>query len=85
MLVVDQRDQQMLERRIFVAAPAGLAERIMEGLFKLASETGHLDDYSPPAEEPTGLAKQCHTPVRGNQEPGRRFSPVYRVEGLAGR
>jgi hypothetical protein len=85
MFVVDQRDQQVLEGRILVPALAGLPQGIVQGLFEFASETGHLDDYSPPAEEPTGLAKQCHTPVRGNQEPWRRFSPVYRVAGLAGR
>ena len=42
MLVVDQRDQQMLERGIFVAALARLAQRIVEGLFELAGETWHL-------------------------------------------
>ena len=39
--VVDQRDQQMLERRIFVAALLRLAKRIVQGLFEFARETGH--------------------------------------------
>jgi hypothetical protein len=47
MLVVDQRDQQMFERRIFVPAAAGLPKRVVKGLFELASETGHLSGYSP--------------------------------------
>ena len=42
MLVVDQRDQQMLEGRIFVPAAAGFGQRVVEGLFEFASETGHL-------------------------------------------
>ena len=42
MLVVDQRDQQMLEGRIFVAAPAGFAQRVVQGFFEFASETRHL-------------------------------------------
>ena len=41
MLVVDQRDQQMLERRIFVAAAARFAQRIVKGLLELPGETGH--------------------------------------------
>jgi hypothetical protein len=41
MLVVDQRDQQMLERGIFVAALARFAEGIVQGLFEFAGETWH--------------------------------------------
>jgi hypothetical protein len=78
MLVVDQRDQQMFEGRILVPALAGLPQGIVEGLFEFASETRHLGYHSPPAEEPTGLRKQCHTHRRGNQGAGSGFSPDYR-------
>src|SRR6185437_15936736 len=57
MFVVDQRNQKVLEGRILVPALAGLPQGIVEGLFEFASETRHLDGHSPPAEEPTGLAK----------------------------
>ena len=40
-LVVDQRQQQMLERRIFVAAFIGEGQRAMEGLFETAGECRH--------------------------------------------
>jgi hypothetical protein len=46
MLVVDERDQKVLQRRIFVAAAAGLAKRVVEGLFELASEGRHLVGHS---------------------------------------
>ena len=42
MLIVHQRDQQVLEGRIFVPAAAGFPQRIVEGLFEVASETRHL-------------------------------------------
>src|SRR4051794_15015509 len=42
MLVVDERDQEVLESRIFVPPTAGFAERVMEGLFELASGTRHF-------------------------------------------
>src|SRR5215207_3401944 len=41
MLVVDQRHQQMLERRIFVAPLAGFAKGVVQGLFELGGETWH--------------------------------------------
>src|SRR6185369_65676 len=47
-LVVDERDQEVLQGRIFVPAAAGLAKRVVEGLFELTSETGHyLLDSAP--------------------------------------
>ena len=41
MFVVDQRDQQMLERRIFVATAVRFLKRIVQRLFEFASETWH--------------------------------------------
>jgi hypothetical protein len=55
MFVVDQSDQQVLEGRILVAALGRLIQRIVQGLFEFASETRHLDDYSPPPEKPAGF------------------------------
>ena len=56
MLVVDQRDQQMLEGRILVPAAAGLPKRIVEGLFEFASKTRHLGWSLPcPRREPAGF------------------------------
>ena len=37
-LIVDQREQQMLERRVFLVALAGERKRLMEGLFETAGE-----------------------------------------------
>jgi hypothetical protein len=45
-LIVDQRDQKVFEGRVLVPAAAGFTQRVMEGLFELASETGHLDGHS---------------------------------------
>ena len=39
--VVDQREQQMLQRRIFVTAAARLGEGVVERLFELAGEGRH--------------------------------------------
>ena len=39
--IVDQREQQMLERRIFVVALIGERERTMKRLFQAARETWH--------------------------------------------
>jgi hypothetical protein len=44
MAIVDQRHEQMLKRRIFVTTAARLPKRIVEGLFELAGETGHLGE-----------------------------------------
>jgi hypothetical protein len=41
MLVVDERDQQVLEGRVLVPALAGFPQGIVEGLFEFASETRH--------------------------------------------
>jgi hypothetical protein len=41
MAVIDQRHEQMLQRRIFVAAAARFPKRIVKGLFELAGETWH--------------------------------------------
>jgi hypothetical protein len=40
-LIVDQRQQQVLERGIFVPPLARIAERCVEGLFEVGCETGH--------------------------------------------
>ena len=37
-LVVDQRQQQMLERRVFLVALVGERQRLMQGLFETAGE-----------------------------------------------
>ena len=50
MFVVDERDQKMFEGRILMPALAGLPQRVVEGLFEFASETRHLDYYSPLSE-----------------------------------
>jgi hypothetical protein len=55
MLVVDKRDQQVLEGGIFVAALARLPKRIVEGLFELASETRPLGCSPTPAAKAHGL------------------------------
>ena len=39
--IVDQRQQQMFERGIFMAAFGRLGERRMQGFFKALGETGH--------------------------------------------
>ncbi len=39
--VVDQREQQMLERRIFVMALVGDGQRLVEGFFERSGEYGH--------------------------------------------
>ena len=39
--IVDQRQQQMFERRIFVAALVGERERLTKGLFERAGEYRH--------------------------------------------
>src|SRR5436190_2566724 len=46
MLIIDQRNQQVLESRIFVAAAARLPQGVVKGLFELARKTGHLDGHS---------------------------------------
>ena len=40
-LVIDQRQQEVLERRIFVPPLGRIAERIVERAFKILGETGH--------------------------------------------
>ena len=45
-LVVDQGEKQMLERRIFVAALIGDRERAMKRLLKTAGECRHRGSYS---------------------------------------
>ena len=44
--VVDQRQQQMLERRIFVTALVGERERSTEGLFERAGENRHRAPFT---------------------------------------
>src|SRR4029077_8854884 len=55
MLVVDERNQQVLEGRILMAALAGLPQRVVEGLFEFASKTRHLGLYSRARREAHGL------------------------------
>ena len=68
--VVDQRHQQMLERRIFVAALRRLAKRIVQGGFEFASETGH-SGFSLPTGEPPGSASMLavRTAIKGKDRP----------------
>ena len=40
--IVDQREQQVLQRGVLVAAIRGMSERGMQGLFKVLGKTGHL-------------------------------------------
>jgi hypothetical protein len=77
-LVVDQRDEQVLERRIFVAALARFAERVVEGLFEVSGETGHRGNNSAPAEPQR--ASILNVIWDRNAIKGRwlRLSPVYR-------
>ena len=42
-LVLDQREQQMLERRVFVVALVRERERAVQGLFEAAGESWHYD------------------------------------------
>ena len=44
--VVDQRQQQVLERRIFVTALIGEGERPAKGLFERAGENGHRAPFT---------------------------------------
>ncbi len=37
--VAGEREQQVLERRIFVVAPAGLGQRVVQRMFEIAGET----------------------------------------------
>ncbi len=73
MLVVDQRDQQMLESRIFVPAAAGLAQGIVKGLFEFASETRHLDRYSPPSGKPASFKDNVICTARAIKSRGRAY------------
>ncbi len=41
MLIVDEREQQVLQRRIFVTAGGGRLQRLVEGGFERGCETGH--------------------------------------------
>ncbi len=40
--VVDQREQQMLERRVFMVTFVGESQRLMERLFQALGESRHL-------------------------------------------
>jgi len=42
MFIVDEGDQKVFEGRVLVATTAGFRQRVVEGLFEFASETGHL-------------------------------------------
>ena len=41
-LIVDQREQQVLQRRIFVTPLGRIAECVVEGAFEVLGKTGHL-------------------------------------------
>ena len=43
--IVDQREQQMLQRRIFVPALIGEGQRLMEGFFEIAGKGRHSDPH----------------------------------------
>ena len=45
-LIVDQRQQQMLERRVFVMPLVGERQRAMERLFETARERGHFSSLT---------------------------------------
>jgi hypothetical protein len=55
MLVIDEGNQKMFKGRILVPATAGLAQRVVEGLFEFASKTRHLAWYSMPLGGTLGL------------------------------
>ncbi len=46
-LIVDQRQQQMLERGVFVMALIGERQRAVERLFKVARKSGHWLSFVP--------------------------------------
>jgi hypothetical protein len=83
MFVVDQSNQKMFEGRILVPPAAGFAQRIVEGLFEFASETGHLGYYSRSRGKAAGFQNQCHMAERGNQVPVPLFSTDYRINACA--
>ena len=75
MLVVDQRDEQMLERGIFVAALARFAERIVQGLFESRAKLGIWDQLLHARANRAGLLEDnVIWRERGNQGPAPRFS-----------
>ena len=85
MFVVDKGNQKMFESRVLVPAPAGLGQGVVQGLFELASETGHLD--LTPARIPgigPGSFFKCHTQQTRNQGASSPLSPEYDSEILSG-
>ena len=81
MLVVDQRDQKMFEGRILVPAAAGLRQRIVQGLFEFASETGHLGWYSlARRNRPRALRSNVIRCERGNQEPRAAYPQIIALQ-----
>src|SRR3546814_15300882 len=60
MLVVDQREEQMLQRRIFMTAFRCVGERVMEGGFQRSSKRRHFDFT------PVGPRRPCLPPQRGS-------------------
>ena len=43
--IVDQREQEVFQRRIFMAPVRGIGERVVERLFQVGGETGHLGAF----------------------------------------
>src|SRR3546814_8531859 len=62
MLVVDRREEQMLQRRIFMTAFRCVGERVMEGGFQRSSKRRHFDFT------PVGPRRPCLPPQRRSEE-----------------
>ena len=63
-LIVDQRQQQVLERRVFVVALVGQRERAMQRLFETARESRHTDSsFSPLGDDSTFFPSRIATDV----------------------
>src|SRR3546814_15021392 len=79
MLVVDQREEQMLQRRIFMTAFRCVGERVMEGGFQRSSKRRHFDFT------PVGPRRPCLPPQRGSWTYGRDWRPYSSEEGRVGK
>ena len=75
-LVVDQREQEVLERRIFVPTLARIGQRGVKGLFEIGGKAGHSEVFR------LGLAKGEHGTAYG---PKVSQSCIGRRYGHAGR
>ena len=43
--IINQGEQEVFQRRIFVAPVSGIGERVVERLFQVCGETGHLGAF----------------------------------------